>query len=56
MLFKWIYNQPTSEEKTTAEKLSEKLSIGTIPARLLVKRGITTESAANWLTSSIRSS
>lgn len=46
MLFKWIYNQPTSEEKTTAEKLSEKLSIGTIPARLLVKRGITTESAA----------
>ncbi|MGM9704855.1 MAG: single-stranded-DNA-specific exonuclease RecJ [Prevotella sp.] len=46
MLFKWIYNQPTSDEKATADKLSEKLGIGPIPARLLVRRGITTESAA----------
>lgn len=46
MLFKWNYKPPTSEEIKTAEELGEKLNISPILAGLLIKRGITTESAA----------
>lgn len=46
MLFKWNYKPPTSEEIQAAEELGEKLNISPILAGLLIKRGITTESAA----------
>lgn len=46
MLFKWNYKPPTSEEKQAAEELGGKLNISPILAGLLIKRGITTESAA----------
>ena len=46
MLFKWNYKPPTSEEIKAAEELGEKLNISPILAGLLIKRGITTESAA----------
>ncbi len=46
MLFKWKYQPPTSEEELAAKDLGEKLSISPILSRLLINRGITTESAA----------
>ena len=46
MIFKWNYKPPTSEEIKAAEELGEKLNISPILAGLLIKRGITTESAA----------
>ena len=46
MHFKWNYQPPTTEEKQVAEELGEKLVIGPILAQLLIRRGITTESAA----------
>lgn len=46
MLFKWNYKPPTSEEIKATEELGEKLNISPILAGLLIKRGITTESAA----------
>lgn len=46
MHFKWNYVPPTSEETKTAKELGDKLNINTILALLLIRRGITTESAA----------
>lgn len=46
MHFKWIYDAPTPEEKETAIELGKKLNMQPILTQLLVKRGITTESAA----------
>lgn len=46
MLFKWNYEPPTTEEQRAAEELGEKLHISPILAQLLLRRGITTESAA----------
>lgn len=46
MHFKWIYDAPTPEEKETAIELGKKLNMQPALAQLLVKRGITTESAA----------
>lgn len=46
MHFKWNYQPPTTEEKQVAEELGEKLVISPILAQLLIRRGITTESAA----------
>lgn len=46
MHFKWYYEPPTSEQKSLAAELGEKLSISPVLALLLIKRGITTESAA----------
>ncbi|SES95597.1 single-stranded-DNA-specific exonuclease RecJ [Prevotella sp. kh1p2] len=46
MHFKWNYEPPTSEEKQAANELGEKLGMSPILAHLLIRRGITTESAA----------
>lgn len=46
MHFKWNYVSPTPEETKAAGELGEKLNIGTLLAQLLIRRGITTESAA----------
>ena len=46
MLFKWNYKPPTTEEKQAADELGAKLNISPILAWLLMRRGITTESAA----------
>ncbi|MDY3103531.1 MAG: single-stranded-DNA-specific exonuclease RecJ [Prevotella sp.] len=46
MHFKWNYVSPTSEETKAANELGEKLNISPILAQLLIRRGITTESAA----------
>ena len=46
MHFKWNYVPPTSEEIKAAKELGDKLNINTILALLLIRRGITTESAA----------
>ncbi len=46
MLFKWNYQEPTATEQQTAKELGEKLNIGSVLALLLIRRGITTESAA----------
>lgn len=46
MHFKWKYDPPTSDNAQQAKELSEKLNINPILAGLLIKRGITTESAA----------
>ncbi len=46
MHFKWNYSQPTPSALQTAKELSEKIGISPILTRLLVARGITTESAA----------
>lgn len=46
MLFKWNYEPPTQTEQRAAEELGEKLHISPILAQLLLRRGITTESAA----------
>ncbi len=45
MHFKWNYVPPTSEETKAAKELGDKLNINTILALLLIRRGITTESA-----------
>ena len=46
MNFKWNYSPPTSQELKNAEELAEKLGMGPVLALLLIRRGITTESAA----------
>ena len=46
MRFKWNYEPPTSEQQQAASELAEKLNISPVLAMLLIKRGITTESAA----------
>ncbi len=46
MHFKWTYSQPTPSAQQTAKDLSEKIGMSPILTRLLVARGITTESAA----------
>jgi single-stranded-DNA-specific exonuclease recJ len=46
MQLKWNYTPSTSEQTNAAKELGEKLSISPILASLLIRRGITTESAA----------
>lgn len=46
MHFKWNYTPPTAEQENAAKDLGEKLGINPILASLLIRRGITTESAA----------
>ena len=46
MHFKWNINEATPEERQAAKELGDKLSISPILARFLIRRGITTESAA----------
>ncbi len=46
MQSKWNYEPPTPEEKKAAEELGEKIGMSPIIAMLLIRRGITTESAA----------
>ena len=46
MHFKWNYQSPSPEEKKAAEALGTKMSISPVLAQILIKRGITTESAA----------
>ena len=46
MHFKWNYEEPTSEQTQAAEELGTKLGISSILAGILIRRGITTESAA----------
>ena len=46
MHFKWKYVPPTQNEQALAGELSEKLNMSPLLTQLLVRRGITTESAA----------
>lgn len=46
MHFKWNYQSPTPEEEQAAKELGEKLNMSPTLAILLIRRGITTESAA----------
>ena len=46
MHFKWNYEPPTPDQKKAADELGEKLNISPILSSLLLRRGITTESAA----------
>lgn len=46
MHFTWKHISPTQQEESTAKELGEKLSISPILALILIRRGITTESAA----------
>lgn len=46
MHFKWNYESPTSEQKKAAEELGAKLGISPVMAGILIRRNITTESAA----------
>ncbi len=46
MHFKWNYKYPTPEEEQTAKDFGEKLNMSPILTQLLIRRGITTESAA----------
>ena len=46
MHFKWKYDSPTLDERSASEDLSEKLGMSTILTNMLIRRGITTESAA----------
>ena len=46
MHFKWKYDPPTQQDIQQANELGEKLNMNPILAGLLIKRGITTESAA----------
>ena len=46
MHFKWKYDPPSPDETRQAHELSEKLNMSPILTRLLIRRGITTESAA----------
>lgn len=43
---KWNYIEPTQSELKAANELAEKMNINPIMAHLLIRRGITTESAA----------
>lgn len=45
MHFKWNYKYPTPEEEQAAKELGEKLNMSPILTLLLIRRGITTESA-----------
>ena len=46
MHFKWNYQTPTSDETKAAKELGNKLNLNSLLALLLIRRGITTESAA----------
>ena len=46
MHFKWNYKYPTPEEEQAAKELGKKLNMSPILTLLLIRRGITTESAA----------
>ncbi|MBQ4295841.1 MAG: single-stranded-DNA-specific exonuclease RecJ [Prevotella sp.] len=46
MHFKWNYEPPTPDEKKAADELAEKIGMNPVLASLLIRRGITTESAA----------
>lgn len=46
MHFKWNYKYPTPEEEQAAKDFGEKLNMSPILTQLLIRRGITTESAA----------
>ncbi|MCR5078052.1 MAG: single-stranded-DNA-specific exonuclease RecJ [Prevotella sp.] len=46
MHFKWNYTPPAPPQENAARELGEKLGISPILASLLIRRGITTESAA----------
>ncbi|WP_028904419.1 single-stranded-DNA-specific exonuclease RecJ [Prevotella sp. P6B4] len=46
MHFKWNYEPPTSEQQAAAKELGEKIGMNPILAKLLIQRGIKTESAA----------
>ncbi|MBQ2554865.1 MAG: single-stranded-DNA-specific exonuclease RecJ [Prevotella sp.] len=46
MHFKWNYEPPTPEQQKAAKELAEKIGMNPILATLLIRRGITTESAA----------
>ena len=46
MHFKWNYESPTSEQKKAAEELGAKLGISPVMTGILIRRNITTESAA----------
>ncbi len=46
MHFRWKYDRPSPESRRQARELGDKLNINPILAQLLMKRGITTESAA----------
>ena len=46
MHFKWNYKPPTPEETKAAEALGAKMGISPVLARILMRRGITTEPAA----------
>lgn len=46
MHFKWKYKPPTLAEEQAGEELSEKLNMSAVLGRVLIRRGITTESAA----------
>lgn len=46
MHFKWNYEPPTPQEQQAADELGEKLGMSPVLAALLLRRGITTESAA----------
>ncbi len=46
MQFKWNYEPPSQEHTQAANELAEKIGMSPILASLLIRRGITTESAA----------
>ena len=46
MHFKWNYEPPTPEQTKAAKELGEKIGMSPLLAQLLIRRGITTESAA----------
>ena len=46
MHFKWNYQPPTTSEEKEARALSDKLNMSPVLCQLLIRRGITTESAA----------
>lgn len=46
MHFNWKYDLPTPDEQGAAEELAEKLNMSPILTNMLIRRGITTESAA----------
>ena len=46
MHFKWNYTPPTTEQSNAAKELGDKLGMSPTLASLLIRRGITTESAA----------
>ena len=46
MHFKWNYETPSPEQQKATEELAVKLGMSPVLVSLLIKRGITTESAA----------